>query len=125
MNDIRFTKDHEWLRIETDGRIAVGITEYAQEQLGDIVYVELPQVGQIIAPGAEAVVIESVKAAGDIKMPVGGTVVEINGRLADAPELVNRDPLGEGWLFRIDPQDTVGITGLMDAEAYKDYIAGL
>lgn len=125
MNDIRFTKDHEWLRIETDGRIAVGITEYAQEQLGDIVYVELPQVGQIIAPGAEAVVIESVKAAGDIKMPVGGTVVEINGRLADAPELVNRDPLGEGWLFRIDPQDTVGITGLMDTEAYKDYIAGL
>ena len=125
MDNIRFTQEHEWLRTETDGRVTVGITDYAQQQLGDIVYIELPRVGQVFESGAEAVVIESVKAAGDIKLPIGGTVLEINGRLAASPEMVNRDPLGEGWLFRIAAQDAAGMKDLMDADAYQEYVTGL
>ncbi|MBI2969306.1 MAG: glycine cleavage system protein GcvH [Gammaproteobacteria bacterium] len=125
MSDTRFTEDHEWLRVEDDGTITVGITDYAQEQLGDVVYVELPQVGETITPGAEAAVVESVKAAGDIKVPIGGTVVEVNQRLGDAPEVVNSDPTGEGWFFRMEPEDTADLDGLMDEDAYQEYVQGL
>ena len=121
----RFTEEHEWLRIEDDGQITIGITDYAQQQLGDIVYVELLQAGQILAPGDEAAVVESVKAAGEIKAPVGGEVAEVNEQLRTAPELVNRDPMGEGWFFRVSPEEGADLDGFMDEEAYKEFLKGL
>ncbi|MCH7696299.1 MAG: glycine cleavage system protein GcvH [Proteobacteria bacterium] len=122
MSDTRFTEDHEWARIEEDGSITVGISNYAQEQLGDVVYVELPDVGKIINAGAEAAVIESVKAAGDVKLPVTGKVIEINERLADEPELVNSSPQDEGWFMKLEPENAQAITNLMDESAYGEYI---
>jgi len=119
MSNEKYTDDHEWLRLEEDGRITVGITDFAQDSLGDVVYVELPEEGQTVKEGDEVAVIESVKAAGEIKMPLGGTVVEVNTALADKPELVNSDPMGEGWFFRIEPDDTAALDQLMDEEAYK------
>ncbi len=124
MSDMKFTTEHEWLRVEDDGTVIMGITDYAQEQLGDVVYVELPQVGQTISSGDEAAVVESVKAAGEVKVPISGTVKEINERLADEPELVNSDPLGSGWFFRMDPEDVTDLDGLMDEDAYREFIAG-
>lgn len=122
MSDTRFTVDHEWARLEEDGSITVGISNYAQEQLGDVVYVELPDVGKIINAGAEAAVIESVKAAGDVKLPVTGKVIEINERLADEPELVNSSPQDEGWFMKLEPENAQAITNLMDESAYGEYI---
>ena len=122
MSDTRFTEDHEWARLEEDGSITVGISNYAQEQLGDVVYVELPDVGKIINAGAEAAVIESVKAAGDVKLPVTGKVIEINERLADEPELVNSSPQAEGWFMKLEPENAQAITNLMDESAYGEYI---
>lgn len=122
MSDTRFTEDHEWARLEEDGSITVGISNYAQEQLGDVVYVELPDVGKIINAGAEAAVIESVKAAGDVKLPVTGKVIEINERLADEPELVNSSPQDEGWFMKLEPENAHAITNLMDESAYGEYI---
>lgn len=122
MSDTRFTEDHEWARLEEDGSITVGISNYAQEQLGDVVYVELPDVGKIINAGAEAAVIESVKAAGDVKLPVTGKVIEINERLADEPELVNSSPQDEGWFMKLEPENAQAITNLMDESAYGEYI---
>lgn len=119
MSNEKFTDDHEWLRLEEDGRITVGITDFAQDSLGDVVYVELPEEGQTVKDGDEVAVIESVKAAGEIKMPLSGTVVEVNTALADKPELVNSDPMGEGWFFRIEPDDTAALDQLMDEDAYK------
>ena len=125
MQLIKFTSEHEWLRIEDDGNVTVGITDYAQQQLGDIVYVEFPEVGAQFDSTANLAVIESVKAVGEIKMPLAGVVVEINTRLANEPELVNRDPQGEGWLLRATLEDSVALGGLMDAAAYATYVAGL
>lgn len=122
MSDTRFTEDHEWARLEEDGSITVGISNYAQEQLGDVVYVELPDVGKIINAGAEAAVIESVKAAGDVNLPVTGKVIEINERLADEPELVNSSPQDEGWFMKLEPENAQAITNLMDESAYGEYI---
>jgi len=122
MSGLRYTEDHEWLRPETDGTLTVGITAYAQEQLGDIVFVDLPAVGRRFAAGEEAVVIESVKAAADIKMPVTGEIVAVNAALAAAPETVNGDPLGAGWFLRVRPDAPNALDGLLDDAAYRRLI---
>jgi glycine cleavage system H protein len=117
----RYTRDHEWIRL--DGDLAtVGITDYAQEQLGDIVFVELPEIGRKLDKGAEAAVVESVKAASEIFAPAAGEVVEINGALADAPGSVNDDPEGAGWFMKLKVTDKASLDGLMDAAAYKAYL---
>ncbi len=125
MSRIKFTEDHEWLLLDEDGNFTIGITDYAQEQLSDIVFVELPEIGAEIVAGDEAAVVESVKAAGDIRAPINGTVCEVNELLAEAPEKVNSDPMGEGWFFKITPIDPDEINAMMDEDAYWDYIAGL
>jgi glycine cleavage system H protein len=125
MSEPRFTEDHEWIRVEDDGVAVVGITEYAQDQLGELVYVELPEVGAELDKGAEACVIESVKAAGEIKMPVGGVVEEVNQSLVDEPGQVNADPLGDGWFLKARLNDPSELDELMDEGDYKDYVDGL
>lgn len=122
MNTLKFTEDHEWLRVEGDVA-TVGITDYAQNALGDIVFVQLPDVGAHVDQGDEAAVIESVKAAGELKMPLAGTVVEVNAALADAPATVNEDPLGEGWFIRIRLDDVSALDGLLDQAAYDKLTA--
>ncbi|SIR12181.1 glycine cleavage system H protein [Aromatoleum tolulyticum] len=122
MSTIKFTEDHEWLRVEGDVA-TVGITDYAQNALGDIVFVQLPDVGASFAAGDEAAVIESVKAAGELKMPLAGTVVEVNGALADAPATVNEDPMGEGWFIRVRLDDPSALSGLLDQAAYDKLTA--
>jgi glycine cleavage system H protein len=119
MTTMKYTTDHEWVRPDADGTVTIGITRYAQEQLGDIVFVQLPEIGRRFAQGDEAVGIESVKAAADIKMPIGGEVVAVNDALGEAPETVNRDPLGSGWFLRIKPNDAAEIGALLDAAAYE------
>lgn len=121
---VRYTKEHEWIRVE-DGVGVVGITEYAQEQLGDIVYVELPEVGAGMTKGAEAAVVESVKAASEIYAPVGGEVTEVNQNLADNPGTVNTDAMGEGWFFKMKIADTDEVDRLMDGSAYEEYVESL
>ena len=121
---VYFTSDHEWLRVEGDVA-TVGITDYAQAQLGDVVFAEAPEVGRKLAKGQEAAVVESVKAASDVYSPVSGTVTEANPALGDDPALVNTAPEGEGWFFRLTLSDTAELAGLMDAEAYKAFVAAL
>lgn len=122
MSTLKFTEDHEWLRV--DGDVAtVGITDFAQNALGDIVFVQLPDVGASFPAGDEAVVIESVKAAGGIKMPLAGTVVEVNAALVEAPATVNEDPLGAGWFIRIRLDDPSALSTLLDQAAYDKLIA--
>ncbi len=122
MSTMKFTEDHEWLRV--DGDVAtVGITDYAQNALGDIVFVQLPDVGASFGAGDEAAVIESVKAAGELKMPLAGTILEVNGKLAEAPATVNEDPLGEGWFIRIRLDDVSALDGLLDQAAYDKLTA--
>ncbi len=121
---VRYTKEHEWIRVE-EGVGIVGITEYAQEQLGDIVYVELPEVGAGMTQGAEAAVVESVKAASEIYAPVGGEVTEVNQNLADNPGTVNTDAMGEGWFFKMKIADTGEADRLMDVVDYQDYVESL
>ncbi len=119
-----FTQDHEW--IDVDGTVGtVGITDYAQGQLGDIVFVEVPDEGRQLAKGDDAAVVESVKAASDVYAPVGGTVLEGNPALADQPDLVNTDPEGEGWFFKVTLADDGELGGLMDEDAYKAFVAKL
>lgn len=119
-----FTEDHEW--IELDGDIAtVGITDYAQSQLGDIVFVEVPEEGKQVGKGDDAAVVESVKAASDVYAPVSGTIVEGNPALEDNPALVNEDPEGEGWFFRMSLSDTSELDGLMDEGKYQDFVSKL
>ena len=115
-----YTKEHEWIAVEGD-RATVGITDYAQGQLGDIVFVEVPEAGRAVSKGGEAAVVESVKAASDVYAPVSGTVTEGNAALADQPDLVNSDPEGEGWFFRLTLSDTGEINDLMNADQYKAY----
>ena len=115
--DLKYTESHEWVRLEADGTLTVGITEYAQDALGDIVFVELPQVGKSFTAGDDAAVVESVKAASDIYAPVGGTVTEVNQSVADAPDSINADAFG-AWLFKLKPNDASAINGLLDADAY-------
>jgi glycine cleavage system H protein len=119
-----YTKDHEW--IEADGETAtVGITDYAQAQLGDIVFVELPEPGRRVTKGGEAAVVESVKAASDVYAPVSGAVTESNAALADDPALVNSDPEGAGWFFRMTLSDPSELEGLLDGDSYRAYLATL
>ena len=122
MSETRYTVDHEWVCLEDDGTISIGITEYAQDQLGDVVYVELPEIGALFDEGSEMAVVESVKAAGGVNIPMSGSVLEVNSRLIDEPELINLDPNGEGWFVIIDPNDTMTFDDLMDEDEYKKYI---
>ena len=118
---MKFTKDHEWLRIEGD-LVVVGITEHAATQLGDVVFVELPEVETMVAMGDEIVVIESVKAASDILAPLDGEIVEVNEKLVDKPGLVNEDPTGEAWFFKLRIEDLSAMDDYMDEDEYADYI---
>lgn len=119
-SDLRYTSSHEWVRVEDDGTAYVGITDHAQEAMGDLVFVESPDLGAILAAGDDAGVVESVKAASDIYAPLSGEVVAINEALADAPELVNSDPYGDGWLFQLNLSDTSELEALLTAEEYED-----
>lgn len=117
--ELRYAKTHEWVRQEEDGTLVMGISDHAQALLGDLVYVELPEVGRSVQARAELAVVESVKAAADVYGPVAGEVVAINESLIDSPELVNRDPYGEGWMVRIKPESSEGFASLLDAVAYR------
>jgi len=124
MSQVKYTVEHEWLRVEADGVVTVGITDFAQGHLGDIVFVQLPEIGATLAKGDEAAVIESVKAASEIMMPVAGTVTEINETLADEPEQINEDPMGAGWFFKMTVSDATEPNSLMDESAYAAMIKG-
>lgn len=124
MVDIRYTKDHEYIRVEGDVGV-VGITDYAQQQLGDIVFVELPEVGRALAKGDEAAVVESVKAASEIYAPVAGVVVEVNTGIEGEPAVVNQDPAGRGWFLKLRLGNAAELDGLMDENAYNTFVAGL
>ena len=116
--ELKYAKSHEWARIEEDGSVTIGITDHAQEALGDVVYVEVPSVGDTLAGGDQAGVVESVKAASDIYSPVTGEVVAVNENLEDEPELVNSDPYNDGWFFRLKVGDLSELEGLLSAEDY-------
>ena len=116
--ELKYASSHEWARLESDGSVVVGITDHAQDALGDVVYIELPEMGTSVDVGSEVAVIESVKAASDIYSPVTGEVVEINPALEDEPETVNSSPYADGWLFRVMPSDVGSMDGLMDADSY-------
>ena len=121
MAGIRFTKEHEWIRVEGDVG-TVGISAYAQEQLGDVVYVEVPNVGKKVAKGGEAAVVESVKAASEVYAPVAGEITEANAKLSAEPALVNSSPMGDGWFFKMKIANKGELAGLMDEAAYKKFI---
>ncbi|MBB1268632.1 glycine cleavage system protein GcvH [Shewanella sp. SR44-3] len=120
--ELKFASSHEWVRKEDDGSYTVGITEHAQELLGDMVFVELPEVGDSVSAGEECAVAESVKAASDIYSPISGEVVAVNSALEDSPELVNSDAYGDGWFFRVMPSDESELDALLDAEGYQEVI---
>ena len=119
-SDLLYRESHEWVRSDDDGTVTVGITDHAQAQLGDMVFVELPEEGMTYEQGDACAVVESVKAASDVYAPVSGEIIEANTSLEDSPELVNTDPYGDGWLFRIQLADTAELDGLLDAEAYEE-----
>lgn len=121
-NELLYTASHEWVRKESDGSYTVGITEHAQELLGDMVFVELPEVGDTLSAGDDCAVAESVKAASDIYAPISGEVVAVNEALEDSPELVNSDPYNDGWFFRVMPSDDDDLENLLDADAYQAVI---
>ena len=121
--DLLFTSEHEWLRQEEDGSVTIGITDHAQEALGDLVYVELPEVGQNVTSGGDMAVVESVKAASDVYSPVSGEVIAVNEVLADTPENINTDPYGDGWIVRIRPSDSTAET--MTPLEYEEFLDGL
>ena len=120
--DLRYAKSHEWLKLEGDGTVTVGITDYAQNSLGDITYVQVPKVGAALKAGETFGVVESVKAASDLYAPIAGTVVAVNGALDAAPETVNRAPYGEGWMLRLKPADPAAFGTLLDAAAYGQLV---
>lgn len=122
-SELLYTKSHEWVRREDDGSVTVGITAHAQELLGDLVFVEPPEVGTSYAAGDDCAVVESVKAASDVYSPISGEVVASNEKLGEAPETINSDPYGDGWIFRIQPDDDAELDDLMDADAYAEQIA--
>ena len=121
MDQVVYTKDHEWLKIEGN-LVTIGVTQFAQEQLGDVVFIELPEVGGELIAGDEAAVIESVKAAGEIAVPIDGVVVAVNEALVDQPDLLNSAPETEGWIFQLTPSEDVEISNFMDAEQYQHFI---
>ena len=120
--ELKYVSSHEWLRAEADGTVTVGITEHAQELLGDIVFVELPEVGANLAADEQAGVVESVKAASDVYAPIAGEIVAVNDDLPSAPETANSDPYGEGWFFKIKPANPADLDGLLTAEQYADEV---
>lgn len=124
MSDIRYSKDHEWVKLEGD-TATIGITNYAQEQLGDVVFVDLPAVGKKVEKGKELAVVESVKAASEVYAPLSGEVVEVNGVLSDAPATVNEDSMGKGWFAKVKLANKAELGELMDEAAYKTYVEGL
>jgi glycine cleavage system H protein len=125
MSTTKFTPEHEWLRLEGDNLVTVGITDFAQEQLGDLVYIQLPEVGKRLGKGEEAAVIESVKTAGEISMPAGGVIVEVNANIVDDPAVVNQDALGAGWFFKMKIGAIDELNDLMDEAAYREFVNGL
>lgn len=125
MSKTVYTKEHEWLRVEDDGSVTVGITDYAQDHLGDVVYVQVPETGKKLSKGDEAAVIESVKAAGEIMMPADGVVTEANATLADEPAKVNEDPMGAAWFFKFTPKSANDLDGFLDEAGYKAYVDSL
>ena len=125
MSEIRYSSDHEWARLEEGNTAVIGITDFAQEQLGDIVFIELPNVGDSFETGDEVAVIESVKAAAELKTPVAGTIVEVNEDLADAPEQVNESPTEDGWFCKLELSDPAELDDLMDETQYEEYTSNL
>ena len=121
--ELRYTESHEWVRANNDGTVTVGITDHAQDALGDVVYVELPEVGTHMDAQGEIAVVESVKAASDIYAPIAGTVIAVNEVLDDTPETVNQDPYGDGWFFRLQPDDAGELNRLLDADGYAEVCA--
>lgn len=117
-DDLRFSINHEWVRSESDGTITVGISDYAQDALGDVVYVDLPEVGRVVAAGEVFAEVESTKSVNDVYAPVAGTITAVNTPLIDAPEVVNSDPFGDGWFVKITPAEDAAAEGLMDSAAY-------
>jgi glycine cleavage system H protein len=122
-DDLRYSSDHEWARVE-DGKVRIGITDYAQDALGDVVYVEIPEVGAQVAANDKISEVESTKSVSDIYAPIAGVIAEINAELADAPERLNEDPYGEGWLCVIEPADTSELDALLDVEGYRQLVDG-
>lgn len=122
-DDLRYSSDHEWVRLE-DGRVRVGITDYAQDALGDVVFVEIPEVGDTVVANAKVSEVESTKSVSDIYAPVAGTIVEVNSALGDAPEALNDDPYGAGWICVIEPSDPATVDALLDVDAYRRLIEG-
>ena len=120
---LRYAKTHEWARLLADGSVEVGISEHAHAALGDLVFVEVPETGRVLAAGEGCAVVESVKAASDVYSPIAGTVIAVNLELAAAPELVNQDCYGRGWMLRLQPASTASLAGLLDAEAYGGQLA--
>jgi len=120
-SDLKYTQSHEWVRDEGDGSVTIGITDHAQELLGDLVFVELPEVGAALDAGDECAVVESVKAASDVYSPLSGEVTEANELLADAPETINNEAYGDGWIFKMSLSDADELDGLMDADAYAEH----
>ncbi len=121
-NELKYAASHEWARVNEDGTITVGITDHAQSALGDVVFVELPEVGTVLAAGEEAGVVESVKAASDVYAPVSGEVIEINGTLEESPETINADPYGDGWFYKLKPSDDTELEGLLTADQYQEEV---
>ncbi len=121
--ELRYASTHEWARQDEDGTIVVGISDHAQGSLGDLVFVETPEIDSAVSSGDPCAVVESVKAASDVYAPVAGTVIDANSQLQDAPELVNTDPYGEGWIMRIRPDDADALEELMDADSYEHFIS--
>lgn len=122
-DDLRYSSDHEWIRLE-DGKARIGITDYAQDALGDVVFVDLPEVGASVTAGQSISEVESTKSVSDIYAPLTGTVAEVNDDLADSPERLNEDPYGEGWIFSLTLDDPSAVEGLMDAAAYRALVEG-
>jgi glycine cleavage system H protein len=120
---LKYTKDHEWVRVEPRGEVVVGITDHAQQQLGELVYVELPETGQAVTAGDGCAVVESVKAASDVYAPLAGRVTAVNQALSGEPGVVNNSPYAEGWLFRMEPADPAEVAALLDAPAYRALLA--
>ncbi len=122
-SELKYASSHEWARLEEDGTVTVGITDHAQEALGDVVFVELPDLGAVLAAGDDAGVVESVKAASDIYAPLGGEVIAVNEQLDEEPETVNSDPYNDGWFFKLKPADTSELDALLSAEDYRQQCA--
>jgi glycine cleavage system H protein len=122
-SNLKYLESHEWARVESDGSVTVGISDHAQAALGDLVFVEVPSVGKALQRGAAAAVVESVKAASDVYSPLSGEVIASNDSLGATPELVNQEPYGQGWLFKLKPSNTAELTALLDAQAYGKLVA--